>query len=105
MTFALKNIYAQARPLWLSDDILPWGCKYRDYGNPSGHALSAVMFGLMNESTLSLVIGMTLASLTAISRVVLGVHSINQIVFGSLLGIWLSLTFRYVINDKIKERI
>jgi len=33
------------------------------------------------------------------SRMFLGVHSINQVIYGLLLGAWLALTFNYCVKD------
>ena len=39
------------------------------------------------------------------SRMFLGVHSLDQVLFGSLLGIWFSLTLHYCLRDLLREHI
>jgi len=41
----MKSIYAEPRPFWLSDDIHPQKCR-KDFGNPSGHCMTACFFWL-----------------------------------------------------------
>ena len=54
---------------------------------------------IKNNTTMKIIVyllGLIIASLTAFSRLALGVHSINQVVYGSLLGIWGFLIIAYV---------
>ena len=37
------------------------------------------------------------------SRLFLGVHSLNQLVFGWSLGLWLAFTVHFIFKDKIME--
>ena len=37
------------------------------------------------------------------SRLFLGVHSLNQILFGWLLGVWLAFTMHFIFKDKIMK--
>ena len=39
----LKSIYAEPRPFWVSPNIKPMKCR-KDFGNPSGHAMTVSMF-------------------------------------------------------------
>lgn len=41
-----------------------------------------------------------LAGTIAYSRFILGMHSLNQIVYGSLLGIWLAISFYFIIQER-----
>lgn len=34
-----KSVYAEPRPFWLSDEIVPSTCR-PDFGNPSGHCMA-----------------------------------------------------------------
>ena len=39
----LKQVYSESRPYWVSEEIKPETCR-KDYGNPSGHCMSATFF-------------------------------------------------------------
>ena len=39
------------------------------------------------------------------SRVILGVHSWNQVVFGLTLGIWIAFTLHFCVKDSIVENV
>ena len=102
-TNILKMIYRNPRPYWKSD-ILDIVCN-SGYGNPSGHSLVCLSFFLtishiltnfnffrttLKGKILRIVIFcffISLAFLVIISRVLVAAHSINQVIYGSLLGI------------------
>ena len=106
----LKLFYADPRPFWINTILFQGKCE-TSYGNPSGHSLTSFYFILSfcyyinmmekikNNITMKIIVyllGFLISSLTAFSRLALGVHSINQVVYGSLLGIWGFLMFAYV---------
>ena len=110
---ALKVIYIQERPVWLNVEINPGNNHACGYGNPSGHALTSTCLYLSiwyiscqlfdtkikKEITrnilkyLLLSVSIILFLLIMISRVFLGVHSLNQIIYGSSLGFGIFLLF------------
>ncbi len=110
---ALKVIYIQERPVWLNVEINPGNNHACGYGNPSGHALTSTCLYLSiwyiscqlfdtkikKEITrnilkyLLLSVCIVLFLLIMISRVFLGVHSLNQIIYGSSLGFGIFLLF------------
>jgi len=102
LTGFLKMTYAQYRPYWVSEIILPYQCE-AGWANPSGHSLCSMAFYLSmwklifyeNEKELktnsdkrylflSLIIFVII--LICIGRLLLGVHGINQIILGCSLG-------------------
>ena len=102
-TNLMKNIYRQDRPYWRSE-ILRQVCS-KGYGNPSGHSFCSTCFylclykviindwklfnNLRYEKLFKFIIfifTLLFVLLIVISRVILGAHSINQILYGSLLG-------------------
>mmetsp|Transcript_17101 Transcript_17101/g.12148 ORF Transcript_17101/g.12148 Transcript_17101/m.12148 type:complete len:153 (-) Transcript_17101:567-1025(-) len=108
----LKIAYHQPRPFWLDTDIIPLHCK-TSYGCPSGHTTvaTAITFTLALDLTETLVKSSNLTNgvkifiilnaytqavlyslCVAYSRIVQGVHSYNQVVFGFTLGLWFALT-------------
>ena len=114
LTNLLKMIYQNPRPYWRSD-ILDIVCN-SGYGNPSGHSLVSLSFFLVFSHIVTnfdyfrkykkgnifrIVIFsfcIILAALVIISRVLLSAHSINQIIYGSLLGIGIYFIEIYIIS-------
>ena len=114
ITNILKMIYRNPRPYWESD-ILDIVCN-SGYGNPSGHSLICLSnflvishiftnfeFFRKNQKgkILRIVIFgflIILAFLVIISRTLLSAHSINQIIYGSLLGIGIYFFEIYIIS-------
>ena len=112
-----KLAYHQARPFWVSFAIEAGSCSSQ-FGNPSGHSLTslgvalAVWFDynqcvvdgkLPSDSKFAKPFARVLTLITALgfgvsigwSRFVLGAHSMNQIVFGLLLAVWLAASFHF----------
>ena len=50
---------------------------------------------------LLLLIAVTFGCTIGYSRLILGMHSLNQIIFGLLLGIWVALTCHYSFYDRL----
>lgn len=111
----LKMIYQSPRPYWMGSDINLLECDYT-YGNPSGHSFASIVVFMItykvlfshNKSLKSLkylkifflILLFCLSILIACSRVVLGVHSINQIVYGFTLGLIFFYLIAYLLfND------
>ena len=106
----MKLIFSDPRPFWLNS-ILSQGSCEGSYGNPSGHSIKAFLFSLslcyyicmldriknnLKYKTIIYSIGLFSAGLVAFSRIALGVHSIDQVLFGSLIGMWIFIVFAYV---------
>ena len=110
LTDIIKLLYNDARPFWLNTILFQGKCE-TSYGNPSGHSLIAFYFYLSFAYYLcknnfmkynkSIKIGIyitafILSVLTAFSRLVLGVHSLDQVIYGSFLGIFAFHIFAFV---------
>ena len=106
----MKLIHSDPRPFWLNTVLFQGKCE-TSYGNPSGHSLISFYFYLSfsyylcqikkirsnNVLKLSIyIIALFLAALTAFSRLALGVHSLDQVLYGSLLGIFAFLIFAFM---------
>ena len=119
----LKVVYRQERPIWMNDEIdigVQHAC---GYGNPSGHSLSSTCLYLslwytlreINKDFISnkflckilnflnLLIIITTFGLIMSSRLYLGVHSLNQIIFGCTLGFGLFLLFLPILKIHYTE--
>ena len=109
-----KIIYRSPRPYWEST-ILDTTCE-TGYGNPSGHSLVSVSFFFVmahiytnfnffrktNKGKFLRIIifffFICLAYLIVISRLLLSAHSMNQIIYGSLLGIGVYFLEIYILS-------
>jgi membrane-associated phospholipid phosphatase len=124
-TGIMKNLYAESRPFWVSEDIIPNKCR-KEFGNPSGHCMISTFFWLtlylhkyheVGAKTpkirsifctayiikMGLTIAMALFFLfLALSRVYLGEHSYNQVLFGSTMGLGLALVLHYFFKPLVK---
>ena len=115
----MKVWYASLRPNW-EDPSLFIGVCDGSFGNPSGHSfisffnyLTLLRFVLDHKNIkdkdflkiILIILFLLWSTLVAFSRVVLGAHSINQIIFGTLLGMWVSLCITHVFKcDKITAK-
>ena len=119
----LKLIYSDPRPFWLNTVLFQGKCE-TSYGNPSGHSLLSFFFYLSFSYYLCQInqiksnniykisiycLALFIAALTAFSRLALGVHSVDQVLYGSLLGIFSFLIFAFMfkiydmpLNDYLK---
>lgn len=111
----LKLIYNNPRPQWVDDKIHSFKCDPA-YGNPSGHSMETTSLFLtlwdvsINHNNLfegnllplkyillSLII--ILIFLISMSRFVLGVHTLNQIIYGNILGLMVFLFIKYIMFE------
>ena len=99
-TTFFKSIYKNPRPFWINNELLI-ECN-GGYGNPSGHSISNTSiylsmayflsnYKLFKKSKLSKIIiyicFLFLIFNIIFSRLYLGVHSINQVIYGFLIGL------------------
>jgi len=103
----IKTIFHDDRPSYNIDPTEEYGVIEPSYGFPSGHSQNGVVFWgyLGNEfknkykfkqiSIIPIVIS-ALIFLIAISRIIIGVHDLQDIIGGLLIGIGVLLTFIYL---------
>ena len=113
------------------ENILPYGSCSVEFGNPSGHALFSTGYSIFivldviaartkrlrmmyyasyedakTRNILLLVLG-SLAFIFGISisysRIFLRVHTFNQVVFGWTLGVWLGLSFHFLLRSRVMK--
>ena len=115
----LKMLYRAPRPYWDNSDIKAQSChlNFVSYGAPSGHALFAWSFSLvywldLNEylrpkfiarRVVLFVVTLVFAMTLTYSRFILGVHSIDQLIYGSLWGIWFALTLHFIVREPLTK--
>jgi membrane-associated phospholipid phosphatase len=110
----LKSTFKDPRPLTNVDPLADYGLTHTDYGFPSGHSQAAVAtwgylaYEFKDQSKLKPIIPSLICSivifLVAISRIIIGVHDMNDIVGGVLISILILLVFIYIepiISEKI----
>ena len=110
----LKSTFKDPRPITNVDLSAEYGLTHTDYGFPSGHSQAAVAtwgylaYELKDQSKLKPFLPSLICSivifLIAISRIIIGVHDMNDIVGGTLIGIILLLAFIYlepIITEKV----
>ena len=121
-----KMLYKHDRPMWNNPDVASQAitkCS-SNYGNPSGHSMQASAFAFTilcdlldhvvqfesNRKQIALTILYTFLAflysmLMAFSRVVIAIHSWNQIIYGWLLGVWIALFLQVVIRERFENFI
>lgn len=116
-----KMNYHQARPFWVTNEIEAISCSSQ-YGNPSGHSMvslgmtlafwldyntrsrapeSKVLLKAWYWRALFLCLCLAFAYSIGYSRMFLGVHSINQVLFGQQLGAWYALSAHYILREPL----
>jgi membrane-associated phospholipid phosphatase len=113
----LKLAYHDPRPYWISSQILSYSCS-KHYGNPSGHAMwtmgisLAVVMDISRSNPhsklfawLSCFIALFIGISVGASRLYLGAHSLDQVIYGWLLGIWLATTAEYTFKKSLMNHI
>ena len=114
----MKVLYHSPRPFFVAGDIKAYYWS-KEYGNPSGHAmyipsvLPLILYLVLRQiklnlsistklfaviSTICITLMILLVSTILFGRIYLGVHSYNQVLYGSLLGIPKYSLFR-LLND------
>ncbi|CDW88209.1 pap2 superfamily phosphatase [Stylonychia lemnae] len=117
-----KMLYHQPRPYFVDDEINSLESCTAEYGNPSGHSLFSAAFFMFiyldvwhidsqkrKESQtkwlLSLFGCVFMFILIGFARLYVGAHSMNQILYGWLLGIWIALYNHYCFREFIIDHI
>jgi len=115
-----KMAYHEPRPFMWTTKVKVFGCT-AEYGNPSGHALFAagghffifldICHGRKSPKfskpvyAILLFLTVSLSALVGYARFYVGVHTINQIVYGWSLGIFLAFYFHICLRDTIIDHV
>ncbi len=114
-----KMAYHEPRPFMYTREIKVYGCS-AEYGNPSGHSLFAAAFNFFffldichsrarkvsNFVYFSLLFNAVLLTVfIGFARFYVGVHTLNQIVYGWQLGLLLAFYFHFCLQDLIIRHI
>lgn len=118
----LKQFYHEPRPYMIAPYIKTAHCS-KEFGNPSGHCSASYILiahfldkfhgsenkfvGKRVQSSIAyfLTLGCLIIWLTIIpySRILDGVHSIDQVVIGPVLGIWCALFMHFLVRDNLYQ--
>jgi membrane-associated phospholipid phosphatase len=100
----LKQAFQESRPFWYNTNvnIFEWSCPI-DFGHPSGHSfISFAMYEPLlsdfvgtGKKKVFIFIWVIIAILVVVSRMYLGAHSLDQVVYGSLMGLSFLVMYRY----------
>jgi undecaprenyl-diphosphatase len=88
----LKTFFHQSRPC---NEYTKISCP-EDYSFPSGHAAVAFAFAFFSVGTVAFPFYYVSAFLIAVSRIYLGVHVLNDVIGGVVVGI-----FSYFVSEKV----
>ncbi len=89
---SLKIFFHEPRPC---NEYLKTSCP-EDYSLPSGHASVAFAFAFFSVGTVAFPFYYVSAFLIALSRIYLGVHTLNDVAGGAVVGI-----FSYFVSEKV----
>ena len=121
LTNITKLSYHDPRPYWVDTPqgdtkIQAFSCSSQ-YGNPSGHSSTTMAMALAMAldfahtgnklvfKLLGFACAITFAVTIAYSRLFLGVHSLDQVLFGLLLGAWCALTMQYCARPNLEKEV
>jgi len=112
------------RPFWVSDDVQAFSCS-NQYGNPSGHCFTCLgiplaiwldynAYSIKNPDAkwtawywrlLAFAFVLAFPATISYSRMFLGVHSLNQVLYGFSLGLWFAITSEFLIRERLMELV
>jgi len=122
----LKLYHASPRPSWESSEVSTYKC-YSEFGSPSGHTMMCTNFciyiyfiyvvnasennrlykrlkTILPDKAIKFSAFMILAISTyymGYSRILLGAHSINQVLYGFFLGLWTGVWFIFIVRKTL----
>ena len=128
----IKMIKSEPRPAWVWSDVPAYGCA-TSFGSPSGHSTRAanIVFMVILDVffasswsrkayphlnkisirshpvifSLLVLLVITFWPLIVYDRIVLGKHTLNQVLLGSQTGIWCAFFSHYVLRDFIFSHV
>lgn len=107
-----KMAYHSPRPYMVDDDVNVYGCA-TEFGHPSGHSLNSMTFCVVlfadflatfpnssNCAKASVGIAAIITPLlTGFSRLYNGDHTMDQILYGWTLGVWIAMFCHFCFRD------
>ena len=117
-----KLLYHEPRPYMIEPNIKPISCS-KAFGNPSGHSSASQIFTIClfldffhgvekvitfhSKKVYNFCLFLCIFWAVSIpySRFILGVHSLDQIVFGVSIGIWAGFTLHFLVRDHFIKHV
>ena len=106
----LKQAFHDPRPYFEYSEVESWSCSL-GFGNPSGHAMwcmgatAAIAMDIMRSNPhgkcmyiTAFIISLWIGVSVSWTRVIMGAHSVDQVLFGSLIGLWLAFTLEFIVR-------
>ena len=90
----IKRFTRRPRPCNKLDSVSSGGRQLDEYSFPSGHVMHAVAFSVVvaHWFPIATTVLVVVITLVALSRVVLGLHYLTDVVLGALLGFWIAVS-------------
>lgn len=117
MNNLLKVMYQIQRPFWVFAEVKALACQ-KGFGSPSGHTMiawaipSAIALDIRRSNPsgyfsliIALVATVIIGVFEAWTRMALGVHTIDQVFLGAILGVWIAFTFEYTLKKGIIKHV
>ena len=103
----LKLKYAEPRPYMVNTEMVKAYQCPKDFGSPSLHSSASMAFAIVLsfENVHLLPFCLYWALIIPFSRIVMGAHSFDQVIFGSVLGLWTGFTCNFVLKKPILYHI
>ncbi len=108
IVYALKNIFMRPRPYEACSGVVSICGEPKDYSFPSGHSSTAfsliVPIVLETRSKIFRAILIIYAVLICFSRIYCGVHYLTDVIWGALIGWYISNVIYYLIWRRIGDK-
>lgn len=113
----MKLGYHEPRPFWITTNIQAFSCSSQ-FGNPSGHSSSSMGMAMVvwldyliesewylieRRKILEFLLAFAFGCTVGYSRMFLGVHSLDQVVYGILIGIWCAFTLQFCVRPALTQ--
>lgn len=115
---ALKVGFRSPRPYWTFTDVKVLHHCSRGFGNPSGHAMwcfaipIAISLDIRRSNphgkcmqVVAILTTLWIGISIAFTRMIMGVHSLDQVIFGGLVGVWIAFTFEFIVRKPLMGHI
>ena len=101
----LQLLYRDPRPFWIEDNNIKVYVCSKGFANPCGHSISIAMFASFwayEFKQYGIVFGFIAVVFFSLGRLILGVNTLNQVIFGLSIGFWLSYMILFTVDYKLR---
>ncbi len=115
-TIVMKLILHAPRPYMVVDEEIKVNGFSSEFGDPSGHTMSSAQVLLTMYLDIAKEKGwkkwwmfippyISVVGIVGYSRMFNGVHSLDQVIYGCLIGVWIAGTGHYCVRDQLYNHI